>query len=639
MSKHKFFDRFGRERKAHKIEEFFMADLERRNCNDDEIMNEQAKWEAWDRREMNAHMTSLLIRAIQAYDYEEILKFLGAVDLEAINGTVDGGWTALHVACDCDNAWALQGLLQVRGIDVNVQDIDGDTPIMIAAKSCRAEPLKLLKDDHRVDMEIRNNEGLRMVDVVGFYGIGAEGQSECLEIIEENERGLEEREQKSYDSDDLRHWEFFKTGVLEVKSNDGEQGGSKKSKKRRNRRNAEKKKSEELGSSLFFRESENGGQEKKSNEIENPKRGESEDLEKEKKSKENPKRVESKHVEKEKKSNEKENPKRGESKYVEKEKNSNEIENPKSGESKDLEKEKKSKENPKRVESKHVEKEKKSNEKENPKRGESKYVEKEKNSNEIENPKRGESEDLENKEISQDDPINDQDDRVLEDVRANVRIQYIEKIEKVNKKIEGTKQTLKRNTEVKKGEIKNLKKKQSLEKSSLEVKSDQEKKELDQKKAELQQQLAILQQRSTETQERRKIDSEKMNERHREEELTLEERFIDKESQKVLDNLIDIRDQLAKDLSKLDMDEDNSGSSNDNKNLSEARDILECPICMETMKPPTRIWMCPDSHSICESCKNLLEGKLCPTCRTKRVTLRAFMAENFARALFQDKRL
>jgi len=61
---------------------------------------------------------------------------------------------------------------------------------------------------------------------------------------------------------------------------------------------------------------------------------------------------------------------------------------------------------------------------------------------------------------------------------------------------------------------------------------------------------------------------------------------------------------------------------------------LECPICLENMKPPTRIWMCSLSHIVCEPCKNKLENNLCPKCRTKRVTLRAFMAEHFAEAVF-----
>ena len=34
------------------------------------------------------------------------------------------------------------------------------------------------------------------------------------------------------------------------------------------------------------------------------------------------------------------------------------------------------------------------------------------------------------------------------------------------------------------------------------------------------------------------------------------------------------------------------------------RDLLECPVCMEEMKPPKKIFQCSNGHVICELCKN-----------------------------------
>ena len=34
------------------------------------------------------------------------------------------------------------------------------------------------------------------------------------------------------------------------------------------------------------------------------------------------------------------------------------------------------------------------------------------------------------------------------------------------------------------------------------------------------------------------------------------------------------------------------------------RDLLECPVCMEEMKPPKKIFQCSNGHVICEHCKN-----------------------------------
>ena len=88
--------------------------------------------------------------------------------------------------------------------------------------------------------------------------------------------------------------------------------------------------------------------------------------------------------------------------------------------------------------------------------------------------------------------------------------------------------------------------------------------------------------------------------------------------------------QLTDDMKKLDID------SNVVKQVDDAREMLECPICMEMMSPPTRIWMCEGNHCVCERCKGLLPGNLCPTCRSNKVSIRAILAENLARALFKQ---
>ena len=40
------------------------------------------------------------------------------------------------------------------------------------------------------------------------------------------------------------------------------------------------------------------------------------------------------------------------------------------------------------------------------------------------------------------------------------------------------------------------------------------------------------------------------------------------------------------------------------------RDLLECPVCMEEMKPPKKIFQCSNGHVICELCKNNPEVRL-----------------------------
>jgi len=59
----------------------------------------------------------------------------------------------------------------------------------------------------------------------------------------------------------------------------------------------------------------------------------------------------------------------------------------------------------------------------------------------------------------------------------------------------------------------------------------------------------------------------------------------------------------------------------------------ECPICMDDMKPPTKIMQCKGGHLICEKCKSRPSVQFCPTCR-EEFTGRAVGIEGYLRQLF-----
>ena len=60
---------------------------------------------------------------------------------------------------------------------------------------------------------------------------------------------------------------------------------------------------------------------------------------------------------------------------------------------------------------------------------------------------------------------------------------------------------------------------------------------------------------------------------------------------------------------------------------------LECPICLEEMRPPMRIWQCVSGHPVCDTCRRNPRVSECPTCRQKIVG-RNVLAEKLARSLF-----
>lgn len=76
-----------------------------------------------------------------------------------------------------------------------------------------------------------------------------------------------------------------------------------------------------------------------------------------------------------------------------------------------------------------------------------------------------------------------------------------------------------------------------------------------------------------------------------------------------------------------------ASSDDDEEIVEKTRSELECPVCMEEMKPPRRIWQCSDGHPLCENCKKKPEMNHCPTCR-KYLVGRSTIAEKLARALY-----
>jgi len=71
----------------------------------------------------------------------------------------------------------------------------------------------------------------------------------------------------------------------------------------------------------------------------------------------------------------------------------------------------------------------------------------------------------------------------------------------------------------------------------------------------------------------------------------------------------------------------------DEEIVEKSRSELECPVCLEEMRPPRRIWQCSDGHPLCENCRKKPEMNTCPTCR-KYLVGRSTIAEKLARALY-----
>ena len=59
----------------------------------------------------------------------------------------------------------------------------------------------------------------------------------------------------------------------------------------------------------------------------------------------------------------------------------------------------------------------------------------------------------------------------------------------------------------------------------------------------------------------------------------------------------------------------------------------ECPVCFDSMRPPTRILQCVNGHLVCEKCARKVDRFICPTCN-QEFSGRATAMEQFLRTLF-----
>lgn len=192
----------------------------------------------------------------------------------------------------------------------------------------------------------------------------------------------------------------------------------------------------------------------------------------------------------------------------------------------------------------------------------------------------------------------------LEEVRDTVKKQYKTKIDEFKEKIAAKE----RNVQEKELEKERLKEKQTYERKNVVEKLRQEMKEL-------------------ELRMRRDIDE--TDTKHREEIDQLDQCQQIELDRKSISSMRGTVEKLIKDFNNLDFE-----AGTKKADVKAAREDMECPVCLETMRPPTRIWMCPSTHLICESCRHSLDANICPTCRSEQITIRAYFAENMARNLF-----
>jgi len=226
----------------------------------------------------------------------------------------------------------------------------------------------------------------------------------------------------------------------------------------------------------------------------------------------------------------------------------------------------------------------------------------------------------------------------VEDIKGSIRKNFIANIQTANSKLAAKEKEFSLNEEKRQREVRQINESQESDIRKIDMKFEKEINELEKIQTEQEQKLAITETRMAEIKQRKQNEKEKVLETKLDEMRILNAK-LRKENEYEKDMLVRLKqlaDQLARNLKDLDLQPINKERSTEKAKLDAAISTLKCPVCWETMKPPTKIWMCAASHIVCEPCKVTLAGRACPTCRVKWVTLRAYMAEEFARSVFSN---
>ena len=93
-----------------------------------------------------------MMEYIENNDDLNLIRLLANVNGDQVNGGDNQGVTALHVACAANNRSALEKLLAVKNIDVNIQNKYSLAPFDYAFSHCSTECMERLLKDARVDI-------------------------------------------------------------------------------------------------------------------------------------------------------------------------------------------------------------------------------------------------------------------------------------------------------------------------------------------------------------------------------------------------------------------------------------------------------------------------------------------------------
>merc|ERR1712051_444670 len=129
----------------------------------------------------------LVLAMMSTSDNDKIGDLVKRIYAGSVNEVLSG-FTPLHAACWKNNAQVAVKLISIPGTDVNAKSARGTTPIQMTSMHESSEVFEVLLEDQRVELDIKDEDGLGLEEIICIGSVDLTVKCERLKMIEDERR-------------------------------------------------------------------------------------------------------------------------------------------------------------------------------------------------------------------------------------------------------------------------------------------------------------------------------------------------------------------------------------------------------------------------------------------------------------------
>merc|ERR1712051_266683 len=129
----------------------------------------------------------LVLAMMSTSDDDKIGDLVKRMNAGSVNEVLSG-FMPLHAACWKNDAQVAVKLISIPGTDVNARSARGSTPIQMTSMHESSEVFEVLLEDQRVELDIKDEDGLGLEEIICIGSVDLTVKCERLKMIEDERR-------------------------------------------------------------------------------------------------------------------------------------------------------------------------------------------------------------------------------------------------------------------------------------------------------------------------------------------------------------------------------------------------------------------------------------------------------------------